>query len=62
MDLPDAQLELLTAVTEANPRTVVVLANGGVVSMGWAASVPAVLEVWLPGEAGGSAIADVLLG
>ncbi|MFB9796198.1 glycoside hydrolase family 3 C-terminal domain-containing protein [Arthrobacter citreus] len=62
LDLPDAQLELLTAVTEANPRTVVVLANGGVVSMGWAASVPAVLEVWLPGEAGGSAIADVLLG
>jgi beta-glucosidase len=62
LDLPDAQLELLTAVTEANPRTVVVLSNGGVVNMGWAADVPAVLEAWLPGEAGGGAVADVLLG
>ncbi|WAP53206.1 glycoside hydrolase family 3 C-terminal domain-containing protein [Arthrobacter sp. ATA002] len=62
LDLPDTQLEVLAAVAAANPRTVVVLANGGVVAMGWAASVPAVLETWLPGEAGGSAIADVLLG
>ena len=62
LDLPDAQLELLTAVVEANPRTVVVLSNGGVVTTSWAASVPAVLEAWLPGEAGGSAVADVLLG
>ena len=62
LDLPDSQLELLTAVTEANPRTVVVLSNGGVVTTGWAAAVPAVLEAWLPGEAGGSALADVLLG
>ncbi|MCC3269245.1 glycoside hydrolase family 3 C-terminal domain-containing protein [Arthrobacter gengyunqii] len=62
LDLPDAQLELLSAVLEANPRTVVVLSNGGVVSTAWAGAVPALLEAWLPGEAGGSALADVLLG
>lgn len=62
LDLPDEQLELLTAVLEANPRTVVVLSNGGVVTTAWAQNVPALLEAWLPGEAGGSALADVLLG
>ena len=62
LDLPDAQLELLSAVLEANPRTVVVLSNGGVVTTAWAGAVPALLEAWLPGEAGGSALADVLLG
>ncbi len=62
LDLPDTQLELLTAVVEANPRTVVVLFNGGVVTTAWAAEVPALLEAWLPGEAVGSAVADVLLG
>lgn len=62
LDLPGAQLELLAAVLEANQRTVVVLFNGGVVTTSWAGAVPAVLEAWLPGEAGGSAVADVLLG
>ncbi|WP_258060344.1 MULTISPECIES: glycoside hydrolase family 3 C-terminal domain-containing protein [unclassified Arthrobacter] len=62
LDLPDEQLELLTAVLQANPRTVVVLSNGGVVTTAWADRVPALLEAWLPGEAGGSALADVLLG
>ena len=62
LDLPDSQLELLTAVVEANPRTAVVLFNGGVVTTAWAHEVPALLEAWLPGEAGGSAVADVLLG
>ncbi|MBP3036233.1 glycoside hydrolase family 3 C-terminal domain-containing protein [Arthrobacter sp. zg-ZUI100] len=62
LDLPAAQLALLAAVLDANPRTVVVLCNGGVVETGWAEAVPAVLEAWLPGQAGGSAVADVLFG
>ncbi|MCC9196557.1 glycoside hydrolase family 3 C-terminal domain-containing protein [Arthrobacter sp. zg-Y820] len=62
LELPGPQLELLDAVVTANPRTIVVLSNGGAVTTEWAAAVPAVLEAWLPGEAGGSAVADVLLG
>jgi len=62
IDLPAAQLALLDAVLEANPRTVVVLSNGGVVSLPFADRVPAILEGWLLGQAGGSATADVLFG
>lgn len=60
--LPAEQLSLLAAVVAANPRTVVVLANGGVVELPFADDVPAILEGWLGGQAGGSAIADVLYG
>ena len=63
IELPADQVALLDAVVAANPRTVVVLANGGVVRLaGVADRVPAVLEGWLLGQAGGSAVADVLYG
>ncbi len=62
IDLPKAQLELLDAVLAVNPRTVVVLSNGGVVALPFANRVPAILEGWLLGQAGGSATADVLYG
>ncbi|SIO06602.1 glycoside hydrolase family 3 C-terminal domain-containing protein [Agromyces cerinus] len=62
LHLPAEQLALLESVVAANPRTVVVLANGGVVELPFADDVPAILEGWLGGQAGGSAIADVLYG
>ncbi len=63
LNLPSAQLTLIAAVTQANPRTVVVLTNGGVVSLEpWHDSAPAIVEAWLLGQAGGSAVADVLFG
>ncbi|KQP68501.1 beta-glucosidase [Microbacterium sp. Leaf288] len=62
IDLPAAQLELVDAVLAANPNTVVVLSNGGVVSLPFADRVPAILEGWLLGQAGGGATADVLFG
>ncbi|MDQ0646923.1 beta-glucosidase [Microbacterium natoriense] len=62
IDLPPVQLELLDAVIEANPRTVVVLSNGGVVALPFVDRVPAIIESWLLGQAGGSAVADVLYG
>ena len=63
IDLPPAHRELIERVAAANPRTVVVLSNGGVLATSpWDASVPAILEGWLLGQAGGSAIADVLFG
>ena len=61
--LPADQVALITAVAAVQPRTVVVLTNGGVVSLeGWHDSVAGILETWLLGQAGGSAIADVVLG
>jgi len=62
IDLPAAQLAVLDAVIEANPATVVVLSNGGVVALPFADRVPAILETWLLGQAGGGAVADVLFG
>jgi beta-glucosidase len=62
IDLPAAQLDLLDAVLEVNPNTVVVLSNGSVVALPFRDRVPAILEAWLLGQAGGSATADVLYG
>ncbi len=63
LELPPQQVELLRAVVAANPRTVVVLSNGGVVRLGDVVDLaPVVLEGWLLGQAGGTAVADVLYG
>ena len=62
MDLPAPQVALLRAVTAANPNVAVVLANGAAVSMPWRTDVPTILEGWLLGQAGGGAVADLLLG
>ncbi len=60
--LPLGQDELIAAVAAANPRTVVVLDTGDPVLMPWAASTNAILEMWFPGQEGGEATADLLLG
>jgi beta-glucosidase len=63
MDLSTQQVALINAVSAAQPRCVVVLNNGSPVAMSdWIDGVPAVLEAWLMGQAGGGAIADVLFG
>jgi beta-glucosidase len=63
LELPAAHLALIEKVAAANPRTVVVLSNGAVIRTGpWDAAVPALVEGWLLGQAGGGAIADVLFG
>jgi beta-glucosidase len=60
--LPGRQDELVERVSAVNPRTVVVLNSGMPVLMPWASQVAAVLYAWLPGQAMGDALADVLLG
>jgi beta-glucosidase len=63
IDLPAAQVELIRAVAAAAARTVVVLSSGGIVSLeGWHDDVDAVLAGFLLGQAGGSALADLLTG
>jgi beta-glucosidase len=63
IDLPAAHRRLVEAVARANPRTVVVLSNGAVLATSpWDQAVPALVEGWLLGQAGGGAVADVLFG
>jgi beta-glucosidase len=60
--LPEGQDELIAAVAAANPRTIVVLNSGGPVAMPWKDRVRAILEMWYPGQEGGWATANLLLG
>jgi beta-glucosidase len=63
IDLPAEQVELLAAVAGANPNVVVVLANGGAVTVApWEHHAHALVEGWLGGQAGAGGVVDVLLG
>jgi beta-glucosidase len=63
LDLTGVQEDLIRAVSETGTPTVVVLINGRPLSTRWTAEhVPAIVEAWLPGERGGTAVADVLFG
>lgn len=62
-DLPFGQEELIREISAANPKTVVAVTSGGNVDPGnWLDHVPAYLEMWYPGEAGGTALAEILFG
>jgi len=62
-ELPFGQDELIEAVAHANPHTIVTITAGGNVDMHrWLDDVPALLHNWYPGQEGGRAIAQILLG
>jgi len=63
IDLPAPQEHLLERIVRLGKPTVLVLLSGSAVAVNWAQQhVPAILEAWYPGQAGGTAIADVLFG
>jgi beta-glucosidase len=62
LKLPQSADLLVRAVSAVNPRTVVVLATGGPVTMPWLGSVAAVVQTYFGGQEQGSALADVLWG
>jgi beta-glucosidase len=61
--LPKAQQALLERVHALGKPVLLVLLGGSAIAVTWAdAHVPAILQAWYPGEAGGTALADVLFG
>jgi beta-glucosidase len=60
--LPGKQNELVEEVAAANPNTVVVLNTSQPVALPWLDKAKAVLEMWWPGDEGGWATANLLLG
>ena len=63
IDLTEQQIALIKAVCVVQPKTVVILNSGSALAMSeWIDDAGAVLQAWFMGQAGGGAIADVLLG
>lgn len=63
MDLPASHVALLRAVRAVAAKVVVVLSNGSAVTVSdWESDADAILELWLGGQAGGSAAAQLLTG
>jgi len=60
--LADDQDRLIEDVAAANPNTIVVLNTSLPVAMPWLDKVKAVVEMWWPGDEGGPATANILLG
>lgn len=63
IQLPVVQTNLMKEIIKLGKPTVLVLLNGSAIAFNWEAeNIPAILESWYPGQAGGTAIADILFG
>jgi beta-glucosidase len=63
LGLPRDQETLLQKIAAVGKPVVLVLLNGSPLAVTWARDhVPAIVEAWYPGQAGGAALADVLFG
>jgi beta-glucosidase len=62
LSLPNNQDQIIDQVASANPRTIVVLETGSVVTMPWLNKAAGVLEAWYAGNKGAEAVANILFG
>ncbi|MCF8381026.1 MAG: glycoside hydrolase family 3 C-terminal domain-containing protein [Bacteroidales bacterium] len=63
IDLPDFQQDFIKKIYAIGKPTVLVMLNGSAVAINWEnENLPAIVEAWYPGQAAGTAIADVLFG
>ncbi|HEX2100718.1 MAG TPA: glycoside hydrolase family 3 C-terminal domain-containing protein, partial [Candidatus Synoicihabitans sp.] len=63
LELPGYQQELLEALHATGRPVVLVLSSGRPLAVNWAdRHIDAIVQMWFPGEDGGHALADVLLG
>ena len=63
LNLPGMQQKLLETLYKMGKPIVLVLANGSPLTINWAQdNIPAIIEVWYPGESGGEALAEILFG
>ena len=62
IDMPSSHNKLISAISNVNKNTVVVLTNGSAVTMPWVNEVSGILETWLGGQAGAGGTSDVIFG
>ncbi|MBN2321367.1 MAG: glycoside hydrolase family 3 C-terminal domain-containing protein [Acidobacteria bacterium] len=61
--LPFGQDALIKEIAANNKNTIVAITSGGGVDMmQWHDSVPAIIETWYPGQEGGRALGEILMG
>ncbi len=62
MRLPQSQVDLIEAVSDANPNVIAVMSAGAAVEMPWRPKVKALVHGYLCGQAGASSVLKVILG
>ncbi len=62
MTIPTSHSKLIEAISEVNDNLIVVLLGGSPVEMPWIDKVHTLINAYLPGEAAGEAIADIIYG
>ncbi len=63
LDLPVVQEELIKDIYALGKPVILVLLNGSALAVNWEdKNIPAIIEAWYPGQAAGTAIADVIFG
>jgi beta-glucosidase len=63
LDLPEVQQQLIRRIAATGKPVTLVIMTGSAVSINWEDEhLDAILQAWYPGEAGGTAVADVLFG
>ncbi|MGM0436456.1 MAG: beta-glucosidase, partial [Bacillota bacterium] len=62
LSLPKNQLDLIELILSVNKNVIVTLSNGAPVALPFNDEVPAILETYLSGQAGGAAMVDILYG
>lgn len=63
LTLPQVQLDLVKALRKLGKPIITILVNGRPYSLEWLSNnVSVIFEAWLPGEEGGNAIADIIIG
>jgi beta-glucosidase len=63
LDLPRVQENLLKVLSSTGTPIVLVLTSGSALSIRWEKeNIPAIMQLWYPGQEGGTALADVLFG
>lgn len=62
LSLPESHSKLIEAISEVNDNLTVILLGGSPVEMPWIDKVHTLINAYLPGEAAGESIADILYG
>lgn len=62
LSLPWGQDQLITELSKDHQNTIVVLQTGNPTSMPWKNNVKGIIQAWYPGQAGSTAIAEIISG